>query len=443
VTRAHLAPVALLLLSAAPLRAQTSLPAARVSADSATVAFQVLGLPVILRRVTANTVVAANLYLLGGAQQISPTTAGIEPLLLEASGAGTRRYSQDGLRRAMARLGSEILVQPTEDWTLFGLRSTTDGFDSTWAIFADRLLHPRLDSIGVDLVRTRMFSGARQRDDSPDALVRVLADSQLYRNHPYGVPVTGTASSLTSLRASDVRRYAKTQLVTSRMLLVVVGNVDQAHLARLVRATIAQLPRGEYRWSPPPAPAVDHDTVLFAERVLPTNYVVGYYAGPPAGSADIPAMRVATAVLSGALFSEIRSKRNLSYAVDAPWIEHASTAGGLYVSTVAPDRTLRLMYDEVRALQTQLVDAGSLDQLVQQFITEYFLDNETNSDQATFLARAWLYRGDFRAADRFVDDLRRVTPQDVQRVARLYMQHLQFGYVGDSTKVSRALFDAF
>ena len=37
--------------------------------------------------------------------------------------------------------------------------------------------------------------------------------------------------------------------------------------------------------------------------------------------------------------------------------------------------------------------------LVQQFITEYFLDNETSGAQADFLARAELYRGDYRAGD--------------------------------------------
>ena len=72
-----------------------------------------------------------------------------------------------------------------------------------------------------------------------------------------------------------------------------------------------------------------------------------------------------------------------------------------------------------------------------QFITEYFLNNETNAEQANFLARAQLYRGDWRVANKFVDELRNVTPVDVRRVARNYMHDVRFAYVGDSGRLSR------
>ena len=46
--------------------------------DTSTTVFDVNGLKVILRRNTANDVVAANVYLLGGTQQLTPATQGIE-----------------------------------------------------------------------------------------------------------------------------------------------------------------------------------------------------------------------------------------------------------------------------------------------------------------------------------------------------------------------------
>jgi zinc protease len=43
-------------------------------------------------------------------------------------------------------------------------------------------------------------------------------------------------------------------------------------------------------------------------------------------------------------------------------------------------------------------------------------------------------------ADLFVDELREVSPEDVQRVARQYMRDVRFAYVGDSLRLSpRAL----
>src|SRR5258708_13429085 len=57
---------------------------------TATMRFEVNGLSVILRRNTANDVVAANLYLLGGARQLTESTAGIEAMLLAASERGPK-----------------------------------------------------------------------------------------------------------------------------------------------------------------------------------------------------------------------------------------------------------------------------------------------------------------------------------------------------------------
>ena len=84
-----------------------------------------------------------------------------------------------------------------------------------------------------------------------------------------------------------------------------------------------------------------------------------------------------------------------------------------------------------------------LKRLEQQFITEYYLKNETNADQANALAKAELYQGDYRAADRFMESLRRVTPEDVRRAARQYLRNFQFAYVGDSSKLDRSLLQQF
>jgi zinc protease len=232
-------------------------------------------------------------------------------------------------------------------------------------------------------------------------------------------------------------------MTTSRLLLVVVGNVERASLERQVRTTLAALPRGTYQWKPPAEMSSRSRALVTEQRALPTNYIMGYYAGPRAGTRDYQALRVACAVLSGRFFTEIRSKRNLTYAVDAPFLERAIATGGVYVTTVSPDITLAIMRDEIRRLQTETIDPEGLKRLVQQFITDYFLKNETNADQASFLARATLFEGDYRAANRFVEQLREVTPVDVRRVAANYMHDFRFVYLGDVSKAPRSLMAQF
>ena len=401
----------------------------------ATTSFDVSGVHVILRQNNANNVVAANLYLLGGARQVTNGNAGIEPILLDVSERGTLHYPKNSLRRGMSRLGSEIVTTPGADWTMFGIRSSTEVFDSTWAIFADRVMYPTLAQAEVNLVKAIYLSGIRQRRDDPDALADYLADSITFVGHPYAVSVVGNEKSIQALDSATLRDYHRSQFVTSRMLLVVVGNIDRAHIERLVSQSIGKLPKGSYAWTAPPRIPEASTALVVERRNLPTNYILGYYSGPLASGDDYQALRVATSVLTGRMFAEIRTRQNLTYDVHAPFVDRAATVGGLYVSTVSPDTTLKLMRAAVQDLQTGTLDPVGLRQLEEQFITEYFLDNETNAAQADFLARSQLYEGDYREAERFVDELKRVTPEAVQRVARRYMKNFRFAYVGDPSKL--------
>lgn len=424
--------------TAATPAAEPPLSPAIMGDDSLTMKFEVSGIPVILRRVTANNVVAANLYLLGGSRQLTPATQGIELMLLETSERGTNKYPRDLLRAKMAALGSAIGVGAGADWTTVGLRATTAGLDSTWAIMADRIMAPRLETPDVQFVREQFVTAVSQRKDSPDALLDFLADSMAFSGHPYSLEPTGTESSLKTITPAQLRDYQATQMVTSRMMLVVVGNVSRSTVERLVRTTIGRLPRGTYTWSLPDPPADLPGGYVMEKRQLPTNYLQGYFHGPKATSADYAALRLACAVLSGRLFGEVRQRRNLSYSVNAPFVERAFSLGGLYVTTTQPDEVLTIMLQQIDALQDGLITQEGLEQLVQQFIVTYFLDNETNADQANLLARAELYQGDFRRATRFVQELRAVKPEDIQRAARTYMNKVRWAYVGDPAKVTPA-----
>lgn len=427
----------------APVAARPDAETRAGSPTSNTTRFDVEGVRVIHRQ-TENNLFVANLYLLGGTRLATPATAGLEAMLLDVTERGSKKYPGDQLRRAMARTGSEIGVIPHEDWTVFGLRTTTDRLDSAWSIYTDRLLQPTLTAEDVAFVKENRVSAVRQRVDSPEALLEYLADSVAFAGHSYGLSPIGSEQSLASMTREQLSAFHREQMVTSRMLLVVVGNVSRAQLETMVRSSLGTLPRGTYTWTAPSVGDARPGSAVHLEaRRIPTNYILGWWEGPPADHPDVPALRVASAILSGRMFGEIRSRRNLTYAVEARFRDRAITSGGLYVSTTRPDTTLALMRTELRNMQLYTIPTKSLRPLIQQFLTEYFLDNETSGAQADFLARAELYRGDFRAADRFVADLRAVTGEDVQRVSRQYMKSVRFAYVGNPAQVNRFRLMAF
>ncbi|MBM3906896.1 MAG: insulinase family protein [Gemmatimonadetes bacterium] len=440
-----------LVAAAAPVSAQRinpSLPTAprpvavALHPDTSTTSYEINGIRVIHRAGAANLVVM-NLYLLGGVRTMTPQTAGLEPMYLAVSEQGTERYPKESLRRAMARTGSAIALDATDDWTLFGIRATTEVLDSVWNIFTDRLMRPRLEPAEVNFVRNQALNAIRQLEESPDALLSRAADSIAFRDHPYALSPMGTEASLSALTRESLQAWRTRWLVKSRMLLVVVGNVPRGTLERMLNGTLGTLPAGDYQWTMPDTLPARPSSLTVLPRTLPTNYVAGMYRGPRANERDAAALRVASAVLSGQLFSEIRSKNNLTYSASADYRDEGLVSGKLFVTTTLPDSALKIMRDQIRLLQEVNIPTPALAPLIQQFLTEYFLDNETSTAQADFLARAQLYRGDWRAANQFMAELRAVTGEDVRRVTRRYLRNIQWVYVGDPTRITRRLAESF
>jgi zinc protease len=439
------AAVAIAVATSAILAASLALPAAATAGtprdgpppDTLTSTYTVAGVRVVQRLTPANTVVAVNLYLNGGVQQLSASTAGIEELALRTSVYGSARYPGLASRTAFGRTGSQWLLQPETDWTVTGFRGVTDQFDSSWAVFADRIVRPTLDSASVALVRERMIREARLQSLDPERAAFLLADSLAFEGHPYALSPSGTESSLSTLTPDIVRRYVSDEFVTSRMLLVVVGNIPRARLETLIATTLGTLPPGSYRWAIPPEVPRRPSSLTFVPRRIHTNYIVGYFAGPPVTSKDYAAFRIATAILSSRLSSAIRYKADLSYSAGAPYLDRAVASGGLYASTNSPMLVMALMRQQVDSMKKAQYDAYGLNQFETGFRSEYLAENETNESQAALLGRAQLLEGDYRRASTELDLLEHVGPLEVTRVTKTYMRDIQFVYVGDTTRVRR------
>lgn len=409
--------------------------------DSITTAFTVGGVRVILRPNFATDVVAVNLYLLGGTRQLTSDTQGIEPLLLDVAAFGSAHYPADSSRIAWGRTGSHLVVDAEADWTLYGFRGIKQEFDSSWNIFADRLMHPALAASDVEVVRRKMLASIHRWRDNPDGYVSVLADSAAFSGHPYALDPDGTESSVASLDSAALARYVASQIVTSRMLVVVVGSVSRMDVEAAVARTFGKLPAGNYHWTlPTPAPRRS-SSVVFASRPVATNYVRGWFQGPSAADPDYPAFRMATAWLSSRVSNAVREQRGLSYAAGAPMIERGITVGGIYVTTTNPQIVMRLIkaqFDSMRVLY-----GYSMRYFSEQFIMDYYAENSSDAAQADFLARAELYRGDYRKATQAMEDLRGVTLGDIRNAADRYFRDIHFAYVGDTNRVTRELFTKF
>jgi zinc protease len=179
------------------------------------------------------------------------------------------------------------------------------------------------------------------------------------------------------------------------------------------------------------------------ERELPTNYIRGQFTAPAPSHPDFAAFRVAVDILSNRLFEEVRTKRNLSYAVQAGVSQRHANYGLLYVTAVQPDTTIKVMLSEVERLKNEPITAERLAQSVNGFLTQYWLAQETNMGQAGTLGTYELVGGGWENAEAFTRRVQGVTPADIQRVARQYLRNVHFAVIGNPAAIDRALFTSY
>jgi zinc protease len=391
--------------------------------------------------VAANQAVAAQLFIRGGAAAVTPETAGIETFLFQASQRGTEKYPKDVYSARLAATGTSVAGTAGYDYSVYALQTVRDSWDAGWDLFSQSLLHPTLPAAELELVRAQLVNAARQRRDNPDAYVRDLSDSLFYQGHPYALNPEGTEQGLSAVTPEQLREWGRRRLTRDNLLLVVVGDVERADLEGKVAEAFGALPETGDAGRPVPAAAATPASVSITERALPTTYVRGYFAAPALSDEDdYAALTVATSILSDRFFEEVRTKRNLTYAVFSGLSSRRANYGLLYVTSVEPDSAVAVMLAEVRRLKDEPVSSTALQQAVSVFVTRYYQALETNAAQAALLGRYELLGGGWEEAEDFVDEVRKVTPEDVQRVVRRYVNDLHFAVLGDPAKVDRALF---
>lgn len=399
----------------------------RAVVEGETTRYEVANVQVVHRVVEGSEVVAVRLYLLGGTRLATPETAGIEALLLRAL-----TLERGG---ALARTGSRLTLEFEADWSVVGFVGLGRDVDSTWAAFADLLADPPRSVGAIEEARGELLTAARRRHTQPDLRVRAMARERAFAGHPYGLDPDGTEASLAGLTPDDVERFWEDQLVTSRMVLVVVGPVHRAQVESLVEHALGGFPAGDYAWSLPPAVEPRPSGWVVEHRELPTSYILGYVMGPEPGDRDYFPFRAAVALLSSQLALEVRARQSLSYTAYAPYLGWARPVGGVYASTSNPSMTLAIIRDEIEDLtEARLLDAvwrGFLDR----FTLDQLVGQMTSDGQAEALARAHLYFDDLEMADRYVDRLRRVGLSAVRRAAQRYFGGIQYAYLGDTTEM--------
>jgi zinc protease len=436
-----------LALGAALLALPMTHAMAKVAADSAPVTegdvteATVNGKPVLVKRVPGAELVATNLYIRGGARNWGKADAGVESLALDvATSDGAGGLDKIAFAHRLAELGSTIDADTGPDWSTISSKGLLKNFDPTFGLLADVFLRPALTPAGVELARSQALIGLQREEEQPESRLAILVNDTLFAGQPYANRPQGTQATVKALTREQLAAHLARLRVGSRLLLVVVGDVDPAHVIAQTKQAFGALPRGDYIDTAYPKPHFSQPSLVTEKRVLPTNYLQGWFTVPSPGDRDYAASRVAMSYLWDQLFKEVRTKRNLSYAPGAGVsVRQAGALGMVSVSAVDPTTTYQVMLDELRRLQDTPLTPERLAGAKSTYITGVVNDAEATDGQANLLAIGELYAGDWRFSRRFLDEVRGVTPAQVQDFAKKYFVNLQTVMLGDPSKLDPAL----
>ena len=437
----------LLLVTSLWTPAVEALPSARAAGDNElsdaakqVTEFEVNGLKVLLKRRMGSQTVVAGLFFRGGSRNVTEKNAGVEALMLDVATEATTNYPREKFRRELSSTGTVITYGINYDYSVLSLATTRRFFDRSWDLFVDSSLRPSFALDDFQRVKTRLQASLSDDEDTPDSFIQLLQSRVVYAGHPYLNDPRGSLQSLRNLTLDDVKKFHQEMVQTSRLLLVVVGDIDPQVLRGKVEGSFGKLQRGNYQPGPVPQLTFAEPTLSVTAREIPTNYVQGVFVAPELTSPDIYAMRVASSILQQRVFVEVRVRRNLSYAPDAFLQSFGANTGGISVSAVDANQAVKVMRDEITRLQQVPVSDDDLKGSVQQFLTRYYLGQETNAAQAGELAQQELLGGGWRNSFLVIDRLRAVTSADVQRVAQKYMRNIQFIVLGNPKDINRDVF---
>jgi predicted Zn-dependent peptidase len=245
--------------------------------------------------------------------------------------------------------------------------------------------------------------------------------------HPYGQPVVGWPSDLTSFSASDALAFHAKYYVPANMTIAVVGDVKAAELFPLIDTYFARLPA-----TPKPLPLRTQEPAQHSERRVVMRdqaqpfYVEGYhrpaYDDPDDAVYDVLSDLLSSGRTSRLYRSLVRDKRIAAGAAGfsgLPGIKYPSLFAfyGIPVPGHTPQEIQDAIRVEIERLKSEDVSEAELRMVKTRVRANLIRQLDSNQGLAIQLATYQARRGDWRALFGDVERIQGVTAADVRRVA--------------------------
>ncbi len=389
------------------------------------------GLKVLLLENHRSPAVTFQVWYRVGSRNEVDGKSGIAHFLEHMMFKGTDKVAPEEYARIIQKHGGRSNAFTSYDTTVYHATMSRESIGVAIELEADRMVNTRLQEVHFTPEKKVVQEERRQRtDDRPRAALGEVTRAMTFTVHPYRRPIIGWPQDIERMTLQDLKDFYRTYYAPNNAFIVVAGDFDSEEILARVREHFGAIPRGP---EPPevgqvePRQQGERRVQLKKEAELPV--VVMNYHVPEVGHPDSYALDVLEMILSRGRTSRLHrdlvyEKRVARYAYAGYYrvsIDPTTFTLGAQAMPGKDIAEVEAAIDEVIGrVRDEGVTQAELDKAKNQVAASFIFAQESNRGQAM---RVGFYEltGGWRRMNEYLGGIQGVTADDVQRVARKYL----------------------
>lgn len=405
------------------VRAQTEIKFKEFTLDN--------GLKVILHQDKSTPIVAVSVLYHVGSKNENPERTGFahffEHLLFE----GSENINRGEFMKKIESIGGTLNAFTSNDQTYYYEVVPSNYLETALYMESERMLHAKIDSIGVNTQREVVKEERRQRyENQPYGTIILEVLKRAYQVHPYKWAPIGSMEHLNAASLVEFMDFYKTFYVPNNAVLSIAGDLDYDQTERWVKKYFSEIPKGTQAIYRPTVkePVRTHEIrdVIYDNIQLPA--VIEAYNLPRKADPDSYALSMLSTYLTGGksslLTKEVVDKQQKAVAIFAVPLELED--GGVFLlyaianMGVDADSLEQSIDAQIEKVKAEGVSQEDFDKLLAQVENSVVSRNATVAGIAQRLAEDEVYYGDANEINKEMEKYNRVKREDIQRVAKKY-----------------------
>jgi len=404
------------------------------------------GLVLLTSEQRALPTVAIELLIDAGARHESAEHTGLAHLTSQLLTDGTAKRSALQISETLDFIGASLDTGCADDLATISLTILKKDLGVGLQLLAEILTGASFPPAEIDRQKQAIIASIKAKEEDPGALAGDAFAAALLPGSAYGRPVEGTEASVKRLDRQRVQEFFKRYYRPNRTIMSVVGDVSEREISAALTEVLKNWSKGEPSKAPPAPVQSNVAKILRVNKDLTQANIILGHRGVPRGHPDYYAIQVMNYILGGGGFSSramdsIRNERGLAYSVYSYFGAEKSYGTFQFVmqtKSESAQEAIRLAREEIRRMRDDVVTDAELSDAKDYLTGSFPLRFDTNRKVAGFLGQVEYYELGLDYPDRYGELIRKVSRDDIQRVARAHLSpdKLMTVIVGNQQKIA-------